>query len=92
MNSTATAAVSIPLETGIEILELADMSLSLYPNPAHNTVTIYADGEVFIYNITGQLIQSIGAVCACTTLDISDFPYGIYLVKSKGKCAKLIVR
>lgn len=92
MNSTATASVSIPLDTGIDIFELADMSLSLYPNPAHNTVTIYADGEVFIYNITGQLIQSIGAVCACTTLDISDFPCGIYLVKSKGKCAKLIVR
>lgn len=92
MNSTATASVSIPQETGIEFYELADKSLSLYPNPAHNSVTIYADGEVFIYNITGQLIKSTGAVRECTTLGISDFPCGIYIVKSEGKCAKLIVR
>lgn len=92
MSSTATALITIPQETGIENWENTKGSLLLFPNPAQNTVTIYADGEVFIYNITGQLIKTTGMIQECTTLDISDFPCGIYIIKSQGESAKLIVR
>lgn len=92
MNSTATALITIPQETGIDTWENTESRLPIYPNPTHNTVTIYADGEVFIYNITGQLIKTIGLIQECTTLDISDFPCGIYIIKSREKSARLIVR
>lgn len=91
MNSTATESIILPQETGIEIFDRLENQLTIYPNPAQNIVTIYANGEVLLYNISGQLIASLGEIHEHTTLSIHDFPSGIYIIRSKGVCRKLII-
>ena len=57
--------------------------VTVYPNPAQGQVTIsnVEQGNIYIYNINGQLMmkkQNVSSVC---TLDISDLETGIYFIK-----------
>jgi hypothetical protein len=62
----------------IEIYD--NSSISLYPNPAQNEITLsHANCETKIYAITGQLVKT----SAAKKIEISDLTSGIYLVKIK---------
>ena len=59
----------------------------IYPNPAKEEVRIsnFSSGNIYIYNINGQLMmEHKNAVDDCT-FDISNFENGTYIIKIIGK-------
>lgn len=60
---------------------LAEKSISVFPNPATDFVTIEAEGEIEIVDMKGRTV--IRQVCHGTTmLDISNLSKGIYYIKN----------
>ncbi len=58
-------------------------SIVIYPNPAIDEVviSIIDPGDIYIYNLNGQLVLEKQNVKAATKLDISNFENGTYIVK-----------
>jgi uncharacterized delta-60 repeat protein/uncharacterized repeat protein (TIGR01451 family) len=76
--------------TTIEVLGTSDFEfnryVTLYPNPAKNTLTIDLGqtaeiNSVSIYNIAGQLIQTATANGFKKVMDVSDLTAGNYFIK-----------
>lgn len=66
-------------------------AISMYPNPVTNNLSIDSDGTIntiSVLNLNGQLMQKINKVnSGVNTIDVSDLPRGMYLVRltnSKG--------
>ena len=61
----------------------ADTQVSLYPNPAHNEVTVSAERitSVQLINIMGQTICQKLINANSATLDLQKLPNGIYLIR-----------
>jgi PKD repeat protein len=73
------------LSTGINEVS-ADMSFTLYPNPATNDVVLQTNqtgnGTVYtVKNILGQTLLSGNVEAAQTHIDLSAFANGIYLIE-----------
>lgn len=74
--------------------------VSLYPNPANETVTIMVDlntySRIRIYDVTGKIILDKPATIGIEQLDVSTWEAGIYAVELTGENAiansKLIVQ
>lgn len=68
----------------LSIKPTRDTPLSIYPNPASNTLSItlpYAANGMKIYNVVGQPVMTTGAVGSGShTLDISALPAGNYVL------------
>ena len=79
--------------------EELNFSFNLFPNPANSTVTVEfdfaKDVALQFINSQGQVIRNMPNIQQTETIDISDFPKGVYLVRlfSKDMIAikKLIV-
>ena len=80
------------------VTETESVNVAMYPNPAHESVTILTDDNmmnVSIHNLLGQQIETLAldGTSKCT-LDTSDFSSGVYVVKirtEKGLVAKQLV-
>ncbi len=59
------------------------VTLTLFPNPAKDNLTIEAsnEGHIKIFNMQGILVSTIETTKKRNNLDISTFPKGIYMVK-----------
>lgn len=68
-----------------------ETTISVYPNPARDKVTIKTDGEVSIFNNKGQVVKFIRNVKGIKEINISDLKSGVYYVKSGGITKKLII-
>ena len=70
--------------TGIESIE-DNSNISLYPNPTKGIVTLDVIGSTYSYevmDITGKVIlNNTTAVSSRTTVDMTNFPAGVYFVK-----------
>ena len=78
--------------TGIEMKEIKN-NLSIYPNPASSEFSIGVDAEsVAILNISGQEVFSIQNYQKGSSIDISEFAKGYYIVNADGKAQKLVVK
>lgn len=66
--------------TGYASITENQLSVSLYPNPATTFVkiTVAADANVVIYNMTGEVVYSANG--NVNTIDVSDFATGMYQV------------
>lgn len=64
------------------------IELSLYPNPASEYLTIHTNQveniSLSIMSIQGQLLQEI-SLNTTVTIDISNYPSGMYLIQSSDK-------
>lgn len=67
---------------------ISDDNYFIYPNPSSNFITIIArqsfltqDAELLLYNIQGQLILQQLFKKEKPTIDISNFPKGMYIIK-----------
>lgn len=68
----------------------ADQMLKLYPNPATDMVRMNATTDVYIYNISGQLVKS---ELNTKTFSVSSLSQGVYFVKdAAGSVTKLVVK
>ena len=98
----AEAEVTITIDSlfsPVGIMENAPISANLYPNPAHNTLTVESDSpirEITVYDLTGH---AVAVETRCTTslqriLNTSSLPAGIYIlnvITEKGtKTTKLV--
>ena len=63
----------------------SNYGIKLFPNPAINNLTIESpqSAVIEITNIQGQLIKTLIATGSKTSIDISAFPSGVYVVEMK---------
>ena len=71
--------------TGIENIYADNSCLIIYPNPATDNLIIETPQKatIEILNIQGQLIKTIAASGNKTSVDVSAFPSGVYVVEIK---------
>ncbi|MGV4413468.1 endonuclease [Chryseobacterium sp. T1] len=69
--------------------------ITIYPNPVKNHEFFISGIEknevVKIYNLNGQLVQTINNVSNKEKVSLNKLPKGVYLVKTKNATSKLIV-
>lgn len=70
---------------------------SLYPNPARTTVTISGArpfSDIELYALTGQLLldMRLASPVLTKTIELSQFPKGVYFIKIGQTVEKLIIR
>ena len=77
----ATAVFSEDCAT-VGIKEEIENTISIYPNPAQNTVTVQTNNKISgieIYSIEGKLVQTE----TNSTFSVANLPNGIYILKVK---------
>jgi len=71
---------------GLEnIISPINTNVSIYPNPATNNLTIETTekSEIEISNIAGQILKTFNTTEKQTTIDVSNLPSGVYIIKAK---------
>lgn len=82
-----TATKCITLTTDISTPEGMNNAVSIYPNPNSGIfnitldATINTDMTVNVYNTLGELVKTVVVGGNTTTIDMSDFASGVYVVK-----------
>lgn len=79
MSDTATETIVIQ-GTGIADPEDTQTDFTFYPNPAQNILTVRANGEVVVLDITGKTVLNAGPVHGKAILDISNLKSGSYFI------------
>lgn len=87
--ASVTTQVEQGTPTGVDnIVAGTATEVTLYPVPAHETVTVATDAaiaNVRIYSITGALVKEVeGNMTGSMTIDVSDLATGNYLVSVNG--------
>lgn len=82
-------------ELSTDDLTKDNSKLTVYPNPITNS-EFYIKGidkneTIEVYNINGQLVQTVKNVNNDTKVRLNKFPKGIYLLKTKNKSTKIII-
>ena len=77
-------------------LSTEETDFNIYPNPANQSVTIdfntIENQTLYIYTILGNLVYQTEINKTAFQLNVSDWSKGIYLVKTKNKVKKLVLR
>ena len=80
-----TPNIFLPIE---DFKSVADTRLSIYPNPAQNTITLSSDEEmerISIYTSAGRLVQESSPLSTIVQLRISELSKGVYIIKAHFK-------
>lgn len=76
-------------------VDTKNQKISIYPNPVKNNEFfingIEKNETVKIYNLNGQLVQTINNVSSKDKVSLNKLPKGVYIVKTKNASSKLIV-
>ncbi|HCS87580.1 MAG TPA: hypothetical protein DIW30_03950, partial [Bacteroidales bacterium] len=68
-------------------------TLQVYPNPAVENICITGAADIItIYNLAGQIVLRVPAEEGKTIIDITALPAGLYMVRSVGSIAPVIVK
>lgn len=83
-NSIISVDVIAPLSTGINE-SLTNNNLIVYPNPATHKVNISSlqGSTIEIYNMQGEKVKALSDFSGNSTIDVSDFSDGIYLIRCR---------
>ena len=76
------------------IAEARSSSITLYPNPTSDKVTLEGIGNeanVFIINAMGKIVKRLENVSGSVTFSVVDLPKGIYFVRVGTAVRKLVV-
>jgi hypothetical protein len=77
-----------PNTTDVGVDEWSAAAFSLFPNPATDRVTLSLTSTVFssieIFNSLGALVHSSNVLGSQTSIDVSVFPAGYYVVRVNG--------
>ncbi len=65
--------------SNIAVSEMKKTINFIYPNPAHNSFKINSAGTIFIYDLSGKLVQQ-NTISNNEWIDINSLPEGIYTV------------
>lgn len=83
--TSTTACVGV--NTGIAAVSAND-GFEIYPNPAKGSVTIKCSGtdlQLNMYNNLGQIIINNKNIGSLTSIDLSEFASGVYLIEIKNQ-------
>ena len=86
--NTENKSVTVDLATGIN--EINENSLSMFPNPVTNELTINnisKNSTISIYDLNGRLIINKISKSEIEKIDVSNLTNGIYLIKVSDKKA-----
>ncbi len=77
-----TDSITISVEGTIGIADIDTATISLYPNPAHSSLTVAGNGiqQIAVTNIVGQQMMQMTVTSAETHIDVSEWSNGIYIV------------
>ena len=83
------------LNQKVEAVEMADgISLSVYPNPASERVSIVMNGsestDAILFDINGRAVTTMTLHEGLNTVEISDLPQGVYMLRANGAVHKII--
>ncbi|MCT4640038.1 MAG: choice-of-anchor J domain-containing protein [Bacteroidales bacterium] len=83
---SVTAPVNVKVNGTISSIYDADLAgISLYPNPASETINItVSDSDLYnikVYSIAGKLVYTSNEASNNTTIDVSEWERGLYLAK-----------
>ncbi|MCQ2263258.1 MAG: T9SS type A sorting domain-containing protein [Bacteroidales bacterium] len=81
-----------PGQVGIN--DYSTPQLSVYPNPCRNVIVVESeDNEVVtLFDVQGRMMLRQTASAPLTTLNVQEFPAGIYFVQCGTKTAKVVKR
>ncbi len=78
--------VSVDSEVTTDILNTTQTEVEIYPNPVKTTFYmsgISGTGELYIYNAVGSLVKYNSSMETGSSIDVTDLPKGIYVVRLK---------
>ncbi len=89
--------VIVSTASGINDESNTNSELTIFPNPTKDELSISAPRSsiIKIYNIEGQLIKTVIAICNKTSVNISSIPQGVYALEAiteKGIMVKRFVK
>jgi hypothetical protein len=69
-------------------------ALSVYPNPASDVIQVsnIMGDKVGLYNTVGQLVAEQKVMQNKATIQVGHLPKGVYVVKTAGQVAKVVIR
>ncbi|PJA06667.1 MAG: hypothetical protein COX70_09000 [Flavobacteriales bacterium CG_4_10_14_0_2_um_filter_32_8] len=80
----------------VDELSKEETDFNIYPNPANESIIIQLNSTetqtLYIYTILGNLVYQSEINQATFQLNVTDWANGIYLVKTKNKVKKLVLR
>lgn len=86
LNARTSAVASKDTPTNGNLSSDTSNGLWVYPNPARDALRVhvpFANTQVQLINLQGQIMQDIASAQDELTLDISQVPSGVYLLKAK---------
>jgi Secretion system C-terminal sorting domain len=74
--------------------QMVSGELSVYPNPASDVIQVsnIMGDKVSLYNTVGQLVTEQKVMQNKATLQVAHLPIGVYVVKTAGQVAKVVIR
>ncbi|MBO6117744.1 MAG: leucine-rich repeat domain-containing protein [Bacteroidales bacterium] len=80
----------LQVTAGIDKIQ-AERIISIYPNPAHDRVTIHADGDIKIIDNKGQVVREIKNIKGVKDINVSNFEAGVYYINVGKHTQPLII-
>lgn len=83
--NSATVAVRVSQCVGIEDSSAETALLRLYPNPAHDQLSVRMDfdGQVTIYDALGRSVYQADFTAGLHQVDLKEFPAGKYMMSAR---------
>ena len=69
---------------------ITEEQITIYPNPAKESITLNVEEDVFIFNTLGQIIKQVNNTKGTVTISVADLPNGTYYIKSGNKQQRFI--
>lgn len=81
-------------DTSTSLVNITDLNgISIYPNPAHETLTVSAQSEINsirIINLVGQTINSVSVGAMERVIDLSNISNGQYIISLSMKNGQIV--
>ena len=82
---------------GLTAVEKQDAQFEVYPVPAGNTLNwkaanTFHTGSMALYNVAGVCVQQTAIAAGNTSLDISQLPAGLYLLRATAQDGQVLNR
>lgn len=81
--------------TGLSVEEMINSTVSVYPNPVQNVLTVNLDEDAVaatVFDFQGRILQTTTCMAGVNYLDMSQYSAGVYFVKVAFKDGKTAVQ
>ncbi len=81
-DTSSSAILIIRMPPTTDVNQLSKSTLTIYPNPAKNELTVTGDNisSISIYNMVGQTVYERAGLAKESVLNVSSFPAGVYMM------------